>query len=76
MNSILLRESYIRQQMQIRKGKDRIKELEAMTALLSKRERQQFQKEFRRQNKKPDETEGDSTVLSLTLFHNRRPSFL
>lgn len=65
MNSIRLRESYIRQQMQIRKLKDRIKELEAMTALLSKRERQEFQKEFRRQNKKPDETEGelDRTLL-------------
>ena len=69
MRSIRLRESYIRQQMQIRKLKDRIKELEAMTTLLSKRERQEFQKEFRRQNKKPDETEGDSTVVPTTCFN-------
>lgn len=76
MDSIRLRESYIRQQMQIRKLKDRIKELEAMTTLLSKRERQEFQKEFRRQNKKPDETEGDSTVRSVIPLHDRQPSFL
>ena len=76
MSSIRLRESYIRQQMQIRKLKDRIKELEAMTTLLSKRERQEFQKEFRRQNKKPDETEGDSTVTPRTPFNDRRQSFL
>ena len=57
-----MRESYIRQQFQIRKLKERIRELEAMTKLLSKKERQQFKKEFQKQNRPQEVTEGDLTV--------------
>ena len=69
--SIRLRESYLRQQLQIQKLKDRVKELEAMTALLSKRERQEFQKEFRKQNRQQEATKGDSTV-GIWLDHYNR----
>lgn len=62
MISIRMRESYIRQQFQIQKLKDQIRELEAMTSLLSKKERLEFQKEFRKQNRPHDITEGDYTV--------------
>ena len=57
-----MRESYIRQQFQIRKLKERIRELEAMTQLLSKKERQQFKKEFQKQNRPQEVTEGDLAV--------------
>lgn len=57
-----MRESYVRQQFQIRKLKERIRELEAMTKLLSKKERQQFKKEFQKQNRPQEVTEGDLTV--------------
>ena len=60
--SIRMRESYIRQQFQIRKLKERIRELEAMTKLLSKKERQQFKKEFQKQNRPHEITEGDLSV--------------
>ena len=62
MHSIRMRESYIRQQFQIRKLKERIRELEAMTKLLSKKERQQFKKEFQKQSQSQNTTEGDLTV--------------
>ena len=65
---IRLRESYLRQQFQIQKLRERIKELEAMTSLLSKKERQEFHKEFQRQHCKRDATEGDTTVFSLLLL--------
>ena len=48
-----------------------MKELEAMTALLSKRERQEFQKEFRKQNRQQEATKGDSTV-GIWLDHYNR----
>ena len=57
-----MRESYIRQQFQIRKLKERIRELEAMTQLLSKKERPQFKKEFQKQNRPQEVTEGDLAV--------------
>ena len=74
--SIRLRESYLRQQLQIQKLKDRVKELEAMTALLSKRERQEFQKEFRKQNRQQEATKGDSTVVIRFNDYNRLRLFL
>ena len=68
-SSIRLRESYLRQQIQIQKLRERIKELEAMTSLISKKERQEFHKEFQKQHAKRDLTEGDTTVPSSPLPH-------
>ena len=69
--SIRLRESYLRQQIQIQKLRERIKELEAMTSLISKKERQEFHKEFQKQHTKRDVTEGDTTVsLFSFIFFN------
>ncbi|CBK21519.2 uncharacterized protein [Blastocystis hominis] len=72
---IRLRESYLRQQIQIQKLRERIKELEAMTSLISKKERQEFHKEFQKQHTKRDVTEGDTTsaVIPVPYLEQEKP---
>ena len=62
MSSIRLRESYLKQQIQIQKMRERIKELESLTSLISKKERLEFQREYHRQHDQEDMMDGTDAV--------------
>lgn len=48
--SIQLRKSYLKQQIEIQKMRERIKQLESMTSLLSRKDKQEFEREYNRQH--------------------------
>ena len=62
MSSIRLRESYLKQQIHIQKMRERIKELESLTSLISKKERLEFQREYHRQHDREDMMDGTDAV--------------
>lgn len=69
MGSIRLRESYLKQQIQIQKMKERIKELESLTSLISKKERQEFQCEYHRQHDLDDSANAQEDVVVFPYYH-------
>lgn len=48
--SIQLRKSYLKQQIEIQRMRERIKQLESMTSLLSRKDKQEFEREYNRQH--------------------------
>lgn len=73
MRSIRLRESYLKQQIQIQKLKERIKELESLTSLISKKERQEFQREYHRQHDLDDASTAPEEVAFSHFPHVQAP---
>ncbi|KAK8818404.1 endothelial zinc finger protein induced by tumor necrosis factor alpha [Blastocystis sp. ATCC 50177/Nand II] len=72
---IRLRESYLKQQIQIQKLKERIKELESLTSLISKKERQEFQREYHRQHDFDDTSSApeDAPVIPVPYLEQEKP---
>ena len=73
MRSIRLRESYLKQQNQIQKLKERIKQLESLTSHNSKKERQEFQREYHRQHDLDDTSNAPEDVAFSHFPHVQAP---